>query len=157
MEENFFIPFLGFVVLIFILILGFFSIKILLFPNKTFKEEEEENLENLEEALQNLSPIKSISNERSVKNVLKVVDSTLDSIKEIEMNENNKINKSNIKEEIIYNKLKQEENLNIKINKLKQEEQKKSLFMYFKIIEKHIENLSENEIEDILKYIESKF
>lgn len=157
MEDNFFIPFLGFVVLIFILILGFFSIKIILFPNKTFKEEEKENLENLEEALYNLSPIKPISNECSIKNVLKFVDSTLDSIKEIEMNENNKINKSNIKEEIIYNKLKQEENLELKINKLKQEEQKKCLFMYFRIIEKHIESLSKNEIEDILKYIESKF
>lgn len=122
MDEEKVLPILGCVILIFILILGVFSIKMILFPNKTY-EEEKEVQEEIEEALKNFIPMVDLE-KISLKEVLEEVDTNIKKLGEIEMNK-----VKTLKEELIYQKLKLDEDLQIKINLLKEKEQKQ--YFYF--------------------------
>ena len=81
-----------------------------------------------------------------------MVDLNIKTLKETEMNE-----LTIIKEELLYQKLKTEENLKIKFETLKKEQQQECLITYFEIIKKHINNLSYDEIKEMLEYIDTKF
>ncbi|MGL4935589.1 MAG: hypothetical protein ACRC51_08930 [Cetobacterium sp.] len=148
MNNELLLPILGSFLLGFILILGFFSIKMILFPNKTYKEQEIELQEEIEEALHNFIPI-IISEEESPKKILEKVDNNIKKLKEIEVN---KIN--SLKEELIYQKLKIDEELKIKIKILKEKEQKQYFINCLEALKKHSEDLSNNEITELINYIE---
>ena len=149
MNQEELLPILGIFVLICILILGIFSIKMILFPNKTYQEQEQESNDELEESLNNLTPPLTLER-NSLKKILKTVDVNIKELKEIEMNKT-------LKEELSYQKLKKDEDLQIKINILKKAEQRKYFVSYLETLKKHSENLSDNEINDLLIYIETKF
>lgn len=151
MNEDFLLPILGGIVLFFILILGIFSLKIILFPNKTYKEQEQESKDEIEQALNQFIPTLETKNE-SHKKILEMVDLNIKTLKETEMNE-----LTIIKEELLYQKLKIDENLKIKFETLKKEQQQECLITYFEIIKKHINNLSYDEIKEMLEYIDTKF
>ncbi|MGL5355686.1 MAG: hypothetical protein ACRDAQ_03930 [Cetobacterium sp.] len=158
MNEEFVLPFVGIIILITILTLGIFSIKIILFPNKTYREKEEEKKakekDELIEALNSSIPkISDLPKKESQKKILETVDNNIKKLKEIEMNDI----KIDIKQELLYQKNKKNEEITIKINLLKKEEQQKCLINYFETIKRHINKLSDDEIQDIILYIEKKF
>lgn len=151
MDKEKVLPILGCVILIFILILGVFSIKMILFPNKTYEEEEKEVQEEIEEALKNFIPMVDLE-KTSLKEVLEEVDTNIKKLGEIEMNK-----VKTLKEELIYQKLKLDEDLQIKINLLKEKEQKQYFLNYLDILKKYSDNLSGKEITSLIDSIEKIF
>ncbi|MGL5725254.1 hypothetical protein [Cetobacterium sp.] len=141
MNEELLLPIFGSVILISILILGIFSIKAILFPKVTPQKQEE-----VEEALKIFIPRINLEKE-SPKKILEKVDINIKELKEIEMNKN-------LKEELIYEKLKIDQDIQIKIELLKKEEQKKYFIIYLDLLKKYANNLSNDQIAGVINYIE---
>ena len=150
MNEKIILSILGSSVLISIIILGIFSLKTILFSNKIYKKQEIN--EEINEAINKFTPTLDIKTE-APKKTLEIIDYHIKTIKELEMKEINTI----ITEKILYQKLKTEENFKKKIELLKIEEQQNCLIAYLEIIKKHINDLSDKEIDEMLKYIEINF
>lgn len=154
-NKNFILDVISILISISFLILTYISINTIFLKKKWEKEEEIQN--NIWE--ENLT---LFEHKNSIINNIEKIESEVEILKDLESKSDSSNTKllfknSKIKEKLIFEKCRKEKELKKKIEELKENEKKNSLINYLTLIKENIEVLSNDDIKDLIVYIESKF